>query len=468
MELICRSQRRLPLVVTPTPSPARVIPDAPIIHLPVLSVAPHSPRPPHPPPLSSVMASRRRDSGRTAYSYADAYRTLGNPTTQPNVVTLTNLSSSPSSAGHGHTLGSSSEDEGGIVFTTGSDTKESATGSHSETPTAITPDTQAQVPEQPVLSAAPTAQDSSIARGHARPARGRDIERMSLERDIIQSDRDESPLSPPRPSFLVGSAKAGGSSDRGSWASSANDSASLDLASDSESVITPESSSLNLPGTVVTPAAGTGTAILQPRGAQRVRGHPATAIGRMVPRTRNHHRRRPTFDDSLSHSPSAGTISLTTSINPFDTPPSSIYVPNAAMGGNNDRIPSGNTRPPPSAFAFPFQSHPGNPDPGMSIPGVARRASFDSFKSRPRSTSSSHNPASTPIYQAGGGYQSQGDVNAEVLAKPNAPFMASGEGREGSPIPPPSPNLSQSNVFRNSVAGALTGGKPFLRFPSLS
>lgn len=30
-------------------------------------------------------------------------------------------------------------------------------------------------------------------------------------------------------------------------------------------------------------------------------------------------------------------------------------------------------RPPPSSFTFPFQAYPGNPDPGMSIPGVRRR-----------------------------------------------------------------------------------------------
>ncbi|KAF8631464.1 hypothetical protein AX15_002401 [Amanita polypyramis BW_CC] len=40
---------------------------------------------------------------------------------------------------------------------------------------------------------------------------------------------------------------------------------------------------------------------------------------------------------------------------------------------DNKRIPTPppqSTRPPPSSFTFPFQAYPGNPDPGMSIPGL--------------------------------------------------------------------------------------------------
>ncbi len=404
------------------------------------------------------MAFRRRDSGRAAYSYPDAYRTLSNPATQTNTGTLTNPPSAPSSTGHGHTVGSSSDDEGGIVFTTSSNAKAAVSGGESSAPSTPSPQSQVLEPS----ASTPAAQDNP-SRG-SRPTRGRETERMSPERDILQSERDESPLSPPRPSFLAGSRSSGaGSSDRASWSSSVNDSVSLEPASDSESGPTPESSTLNLSGNGNGLTAGTG--ILQAWGS-RAKGLPADATGRVVPRPRNHHRRGPTFDDSLSSSNSAGAGSPTAStINPFDTPTSSVYVPSTLGGTNN--ILAGNARPPPSAFAFPFQSHPGNPDPGMSIPGVARRASFDSFKTRPKSSGSISNAPPTSIYQVASGYQSHGDLAGESLGRPNAPFMAGGEGRDGSPVPP-SPNLSQSNIYRNSVAGALTGGKPSQLPPFLS
>ncbi|KAF8911326.1 concanavalin A-like lectin/glucanase domain-containing protein [Mucidula mucida] len=49
-------------------------------------------------------------------------------------------------------------------------------------------------------------------------------------------------------------------------------------------------------------------------------------------------------------------------------------------------------RPPPSSYVFPFQSHPGNPDPGTSVPGQSRRSSVDSLQSPYQTFSQSSHP----------------------------------------------------------------------------
>jgi hypothetical protein len=82
----------------------------------------------------------------------------------------------------------------------------------------------------------------------------------------------------------------------------------------------------------------------------------------------------------------------------------------------------GLVRSPPVSFTFPFQSHPGNPDP--LPPRPFHRASLDF----PRE-----------------GFRDQNDG----LPSPYAPFMV------GAPGSPPSPASSSSHVYRNSVAGNL-------------
>ncbi|EED80341.1 predicted protein [Postia placenta Mad-698-R] len=107
------------------------------------------------------------------------------------------------------------------------------------------------------------------------------------------------------------------------------------------------------------------------------------------PRQRNH--RRSSMATEYAYSAGIATeeelASPTSSINehnpfgtPTDTPRNSIYggqAPNLAAAAN---AALGDKKTPPSAYSFPFQSHPGNPDPGLSVPG--RRTSAESLRSR--------------------------------------------------------------------------------------
>ena len=88
-------------------------------------------------------------------------------------------------------------------------------------------------------------------------------------------------------------------------------------------------------------------------------------------------------------------------------------------------------RPPPSSFPFPFQSHPGNPDP--LPPRSWGRSSIDSRSSRPSSAQ---------------GFNDQNDP----LPSPYAPFMGGPSGTY------PSPTSSSSNVYKDSVAGNMAQG----------
>ncbi|THH32338.1 hypothetical protein EUX98_g1833 [Antrodiella citrinella] len=145
--------------------------------------------------------------------------------------------------------------------------------------------------------------------------------------------------------------------------------------------------------------------------------------------------------------------------NPFDTPTSSVYIPSPGLvtpatpgliAGDRTSIGS---RPPPSAF-LPFQSHPGNPDPGMSIPGIGRRSSLESL-ARPSSATGVYANATGYSVLRNGSEVGMGASTSQVsLERPYAPFRdASGDGS----MTPPSPNTSQSNIYRNSAAGALAG-----------
>ncbi|KAI0368577.1 concanavalin A-like lectin/glucanase [Pilatotrama ljubarskyi] len=125
-------------------------------------------------------------------------------------------------------------------------------------------------------------------------------------------------------------------------------------------------------------------------------------------------------------------------------------------------------RPPPSAF--PFQSHPGNPDPGTPIPGMGRRASLDSIRAREAAQAGlprSPGYAGT-VYPPGAGAAGYGLVSPGTsefdgdLARPYAPFMENGvPSREGSATPP-SPMASQNNLYRNSAAAAMAGSSSAL------
>ncbi|KAI0070922.1 concanavalin A-like lectin/glucanase, partial [Panus rudis PR-1116 ss-1] len=124
-------------------------------------------------------------------------------------------------------------------------------------------------------------------------------------------------------------------------------------------------------------------------------------------------------------------------------------------------------RPPPSAFpAFPFQSHPGNPDPGTHIPGVPRRSSLDSFRNvsvRPTSSASvrdsqnagliQNNSAGVGSVYAAGYNPLRGSSSLVDLDRPEAGYVRDRE-REGTPTPPPF--VGGNAVYRNSAAAAMS------------
>ncbi|KAH6904287.1 glucan 1,3-beta-glucosidase [Coprinopsis sp. MPI-PUGE-AT-0042] len=129
------------------------------------------------------------------------------------------------------------------------------------------------------------------------------------------------------------------------------------------------------------------------------------------------------------------------------TPSSGIFQPAA--------------RPPPSSFAFPFQAYPGNPDPGLSIPGYSssrRRSSLDSLSYRGLSPES---PAIAPPPPPPLPNQSSSTILATSLSRrraasmsddlppPNAPFM-SDTGHGGSPSGTNSGTSSEVNSLRHS------------------
>lgn len=97
-------------------------------------------------------------------------------------------------------------------------------------------------------------------------------------------------------------------------------------------------------------------------------------------------------------------------------------------------------RPPPSSFAFPFQAYPGNPDPGMRVPGQPRRYSLESLNELEQRRRSS--------------------ASLNDLPPPNAPFMHTSGGGSGASSPatgssdtlPRSP--SSSSLYKSSAAAA--------------
>ncbi|KAK7062554.1 hypothetical protein VNI00_000042 [Paramarasmius palmivorus] len=93
---------------------------------------------------------------------------------------------------------------------------------------------------------------------------------------------------------------------------------------------------------------------------------------------------------------------------PADWNPASLY--------------SNDSRPPPSAFPFPFQSYAGNPDPGMPIPGISsKRSSMESISAVRR--------------------------HSEELARPQPPFMAATQ----ESAPSGSGSSTPNSIYRNSV-----------------
>ncbi|OJT14807.1 Beta-1,3-glucan-binding protein [Trametes pubescens] len=277
------------------------------------------------------------------------------------------------------------------------------------------------------------------------------------------------PLSPPKPFFL--------GDERNSWSSENN---SVNDQSDSDSPPAPASSGIAGVG------AGAAARTSNARGPSS-RSRTSTSQTQTQPvspsnpriRARNHRRRssianeytpEAEAEDVTAAVPRRSSVTSTTSpvaqANPFDTPTGSVYgmpagaAPPAVAG----------VRAPPSAF--PFLSHPGNPDPGTPIPGVGRRSSLDSIRAREAAQAAQAGLPRSPGYgttypvgagAAGYGLISPGQGEYEGdLGRPYAPFMEHGvPSREGSSTPP-SPMASQNNLYRNSAAAAMAGSSSAL------
>lgn len=392
------------------------------------------------------MSYRRRDAA-PGYSSADAYRSL--PSTSPSLAHARAATAQPQ-------LSSSDED------------------AHLTSPVSS---------PQPTPIAASFVRQRTGSASRSRPRR--ESAGALQENDIIASyavggenhrpagNREtESPLSPPRPQYLAG--------DRRSWSASSTGTTDPEPASDSDNSAAPAA---NLAGV------GSGRPPSVDYSNSRAAARTRAATGPVPPRVSRNHRRRSSMANEYAYTASAGEddiasppassnghtmspISATAGGNPFttptDTPRNSFYgAPTAVQPGVGGKVP-------PSSF--PFQSHPGNPDPGLSIPGAARRTSLESLRARGASpgapaaagagavNATLNNPLTPPgsatgtVYPVPQGGQAYGLLSdVEELGRPYAPFMGDGSGTERSQTPP-SPMASQSQLYRGSVAGAMGYG----------
>ncbi|KAL1717741.1 hypothetical protein EV715DRAFT_253572 [Schizophyllum commune] len=147
----------------------------------------------------------------------------------------------------------------------------------------------------------------------------------------------------------------------------------------------------------------------------------------------------------------------------------SAGMPHAASGGSmRERARQDSARkPPPSSFAFPFQSHPGNPDP---LPGgqCTQNCTAGAGLSRNRSSSfddGQYAHGYPPSSEAHGGYpsdgyedaghhsssHSHGDEGIVMMPRPNAPYMHSGTSTPPTPMSGFSPYSYEQNP--NSMYG---------------
>lgn len=100
-------------------------------------------------------------------------------------------------------------------------------------------------------------------------------------------------------------------------------------------------------------------------------------------------------------------------------------------------------RPPPSAYTFPFQAYPGNPDP---LPGVvSRKSSAESIRMVPRSTPTT---ARTPRLNRLGD-----TAGAEGLPLPHPPFLSAPP--NNAPYRSSAGSASNSTLYRSSAAAGI-------------
>ena len=119
------------------------------------------------------------------------------------------------------------------------------------------------------------------------------------------------------------------------------------------------------------------------------------------------------------------------------------------MSNTHDEWEPSSGKPPPSSFAFPFQAYPGNPDPGLGIPGVSRRrSSLDSATPRP----------AVPVQSADEIEVLSHSGSFSDLRKPFAPFMAGGDASSSTGSLPRS--SSSNSLYRQSAAANMMPAAP--------
>lgn len=224
---------------------------------------------------------------------------------------------------------------------------------------------------------------------HRRPTSGQSYNASSEEDSL--TGHTLSPLSPPRPFFLAASRPA---DDYTSTASSVenNSDSDRDLPS-------------SPPSTTVT---------VSPRSSV------ATSSIRKTPRN---HRRR----SQLAVSAQAG-----------DYPPDEqTWTPSSLYESSSQQ------KPPPSAYSFPFQAYPGNPDP---LPGmVSRKGSAESFRMASRSVAT---PARAPRNDK------LGDASGpEGLPLPHPPFLSNPP--TNGPYRSSAGSISNATLYRSSAAAGI-------------
>ncbi|KAH0828623.1 glucan 1,3-beta-glucosidase [Lanmaoa asiatica] len=227
---------------------------------------------------------------------------------------------------------------------------------------------------------------------HRRPTSGQSYNASSEEDSL--TGHSFSPLSPPRPFFLASSRP---SDDYTSTASS------IENNSDSDRDL-PSSP----PSTTVSP-----------------RSSVATSSIRKTPRN---HRRRSQLAISAQSADNLTDEQTWTPTSIYDT--------------------ASQQRPPPSAYTFPFQAYPGNPDP---LPGVvSRRSSAESIRMVPRSTAT---PTRTPRINK------LGDAaGPEGLPLPHPPFLSNPP--SNAPYRSSAGSISNSTLYRSSAAAGIADAGP--------
>ncbi|KAH9479117.1 Beta-1,3-glucan-binding protein [Psilocybe cubensis] len=257
--------------------------------------------------------------------------------------------------------------------------------------------------------------------------------------DDAQTGADSPSLTPPRPFFLSGDTNRSSASSTGTGGA---ETSSLDPPSDSDAEIT-----------------------IPPRAIphhQRVHGHgrrrsgmsaaaASASAGGYAPLDNPSSPLTPAYPTSSKRRGSMTALppgAAPPAPPAPDTPPLPPSPPtNSALF--TKALPS---KPPPSSFAFPFQAYPGNPDPGLSIPGLSRRRSSLDSATMSGLLPASHTYGDDGVGSGSGSFPRQGSLTD--LRKPFAPFMA-GSGAATPTSEGGGGNASSSSLPRSSSSNSL-------------